>query len=136
MPTFIENLEPVRRMAVLVFILLILASLVVRILRRVRPDQNFTELLARVRSWWAMAILFVAAVVLSPRLSAVFFGFVSFWAVKEYITLLKTRPADHGGLVLMFLSIPIQYFLISPRNVQARRMSGAEADTCPKGDAK
>jgi len=59
-----------------------------------------------------MATLFFAAVVLSPAIRGVL-RFVSFWAVKEYITLLKTRPADHGGLVLMFLSIPIQYYWVA-----------------------
>src|SRR5206468_2942012 len=47
------------------------------------------------------------------RISLVFFGLLSFWAFKEYITLLKTRPADHKALVLAFLAIPIQYLWIA-----------------------
>ncbi|MGH7602097.1 MAG: phosphatidate cytidylyltransferase, partial [bacterium] len=43
----------------------------------------------------------------------IFFAFLSFWALKEYITLLKTRPADHRGLALTFLAIPVQYYWIA-----------------------
>ena len=38
---------------------------------------------------------------------------MSFWAMKEYVTLLKTRPADHHALVFTFLAIPIQYLWIA-----------------------
>jgi phosphatidate cytidylyltransferase len=44
--------------------------------------------------------------------SLVFFALMSFWAMKEYVTLLKTRPADHRALVLTFLAVPIQYVWI------------------------
>jgi len=100
-------------MAVIIFALLLLASLAILILRWINPQRDRRELSARVRSWWIMAVLFFAAVVLTPRVSTVFFGFISFWAMKEYITLLKTRPADHGGLVLIFLSIPVQYYWVA-----------------------
>lgn len=109
----IQSLEPVRRMAVFVFALLLLASVAVLILRWIGPQRERRELSARVRSWWIMAVLFFAAVALPPRFSTAFFGFISFWAMKEYITLLKTRPADHGGLVWIFLSIPVQYYWVA-----------------------
>jgi len=59
------------------------------------------------------AAVFFAAILVSNRVSLVFFGFLSFWAMKEYITLLKTRPADHHALVFTFLAIPIQYYWIA-----------------------
>jgi phosphatidate cytidylyltransferase len=113
MLNMIHSLEPVRRMALIVFALLLLASVAILILRWVNPHRDWRELSARVRSWWIMAVLFFAAVALTPRVSIAFFGFVSFWAMKEYITLLKTRAADHGGLVWIFLSIPVQYYWVA-----------------------
>src|SRR5437867_4311039 len=95
----LQNLEPVWRMGILVLALLALASAVVFGLRRAQPQRDFAELAARVRSWWMMAGVFFAAVAVSNRLSLVFFGFLSFWALKEYLTLLPTRPADHRALV-------------------------------------
>jgi phosphatidate cytidylyltransferase len=109
----IRNLSPVLQMGLLVLGVLVIASLVVAALKRARPQADFTELAARVRAWWVMAAVFFAAVVLSNNLSLVFFAFMSFWAMKEYVTLLKTRPADHHALVFTFLAIPMQYVWVA-----------------------
>ena len=37
---------------------------------------------------------------------------MSFWAMKEFVTLLPTRTADHAALVLAFLAIPVQYLWV------------------------
>jgi phosphatidate cytidylyltransferase len=105
----IKALSPVTQMGLLVLGVLVLASVAVAALKWTRPRADFTELAARVRAWWIMAAVFFAAIIVSNRLSLVFFAFMSFWAMKEYVTLLKTRPADHHALVFTFLAIPIQY---------------------------
>jgi phosphatidate cytidylyltransferase len=106
------GLAPLWRMGVLILGVLIAASIAVAVLRLARPGKDFAELTARVKSWWFMAALFFAAVTVNRWLSLAFFTFLSFWAMKEYVTLLRTRPADHKGLVLCFLAIPVQYFWI------------------------
>ncbi|HEY9232535.1 MAG TPA: phosphatidate cytidylyltransferase, partial [Blastocatellia bacterium] len=108
----IKSLSPVTQMGLLVLGVLVVASAAVAALKRARPQADFTELVARVRAWWVMAAVFFAAIVVSDRLSLVFFAFMSFWAMKEYVTLLRTRPADHHALVFTFLAIPIQYLWI------------------------
>jgi phosphatidate cytidylyltransferase len=109
----IRSLSPVMQMGLVVLGVLVVASVAVAALRRARPQTDFAELTARVRAWWVMAAVFFAAIALSNRLSLVFFAFMSFWAMKEYVTLLKTRPADHHALVFTFLAIPIQYVWIA-----------------------
>jgi phosphatidate cytidylyltransferase len=109
----LKNLSPIWQMAAIVAALLLSASIIVIALRIARPQKDFSELSARVRAWWAMAAVFFAAIAVSNRVSLFFFAFLSFWAMKEYITLLKTRPADHHGLLLSFLAIPVQYYWIS-----------------------
>ena len=91
----LDGLGPVGRMALVIAALLIVATVVVQVLRRTKPQSDFTELDARVRSWWVMAAVFFAAVTVSKAVSIVFFALMSFWALKEYVTLLRTRPADH-----------------------------------------
>ncbi len=113
MLTSIKNLSPTVQMGLLVLGMLVLASVAVAALRRARPAKDISELSARVRAWWIMAAVFFAAIVASNRISLVFFALMSFWAMKEYITLLKTRPADHHALVLTFLAIPVQYLWIA-----------------------
>lgn len=100
-------------MGLIVLAVLAVATTAVVGIRLARPSKDYSELSARVRAWWIMAGLFFAAISFSDSVSLVFFGFLSFWAVKEYITLLKTRPADHHSLVLTFLAIPVQYYWIA-----------------------
>jgi len=113
MLTSIKNLSPTVQMGLLVLGVLVVASVAVALLQRARPEKDFSELSARVRAWWIMAAVFFGAVVVSNRISLVFFALLSFWATKEYVTLLKTRPADHHALVLTFLAVPIQYLWIA-----------------------
>ena len=109
----IKNLAPLYQMGLFVLGVLVVASVAVATLKRAKPQKDFTELAARVHAWWVMAVVFFAAILVSNRISLVFFAFLSFWAMKEYVTLLKTRPADHHALVFTFLAIPIQYFWIA-----------------------
>lgn len=102
-------LPAVARMAGIILALLIVASITVAVLRRGGRRPGFEELSARVRSWWVMAAVFFAAIAVDQRLSLVFFGLLSFWALKEYVTLLPTRRADHRALLWSFLAVPIQY---------------------------
>jgi phosphatidate cytidylyltransferase len=111
--SFLGELSPILRMGLVVLAVLVVASVLVVALRLARPQRDFSELSARVWAWWIMACVFFGAIAVSNNVSLVFFAFLSFWAMKEYVTLLKTRPADHHGLVLTFLAIPIQYYWIS-----------------------
>ena len=107
-----NHLDPVWRMGLIILGLLALSSFLVALLCRVKPGKDNSELIARVKAWWIMAAVFFGAILVGNRLSLVFFGFLSFWALKEYVTLLKTRPADHRALVWAFLSVPIQYIWV------------------------
>jgi phosphatidate cytidylyltransferase len=104
--------DPVFIMSKLVLGLLVFASILVFALTKIRPGRNYTELIDRTKSWWVMAFAFLAALALSPTLSTVFFLFLSFWAFKEFLTLLNTRRSDHRAIVWALLSIPIQYYWV------------------------
>lgn len=96
-----------------IFAILVIASLVVFILRRTHPDKDYTELAARVNSWWVMAGVFAAAMALDRTLSIVFLGFVSFLALKEYFSLIPTRRADRRVLFWAYLAIPVQFWWVA-----------------------
>ena len=104
--------DPILRTAMFVAVLLLVSSGIVAVLRA-RKGGGYRELNDRIKAWWIMAALFFGAVMLPDSMAVACFGFLSFWAMKEFITLLKTRPADHGGLVLTFLSIPVQFYWIA-----------------------
>ncbi len=95
-----------------IFACLVVASLVARILQRAKPGKNFRELRLRIRTWWVIAGLFSLAIVLNRGASLFFLAFVSFLALKEFLSLVPTRRADHRVLFLAYLSIPFQYLWV------------------------
>ncbi len=115
--SFVPNISPdlslVGKMGLVILALLAAASCGVVALRRLQPEKNYSEFSARVWSWWGMAGIFMAVLMAGRKTALVFFAFLSFWALKEYLTLLKTRRADHRALVLSFLALPAQYYLIA-----------------------
>lgn len=69
------------------------------------------EILIRSRTWLLIIALFSLGTwqaAFAPWL----FGFVSFLALREFITLLETRPADRGALFWLFPAIVLQYFWV------------------------
>ncbi|MGE5235370.1 MAG: phosphatidate cytidylyltransferase [Acidobacteriota bacterium] len=103
---------PVAQMGAVVLALLGAATVACLLLRWRRPQQDWRELTARIRSWWVMAAVFLAALGAGLTVAIVLFAALSFWSLKEYVTLLATRPADHKALFVAFLAIPVQYWLV------------------------
>lgn len=95
-----------------VFALLIIASVMVALLGKVKPHIDIEELVQRVRSWWIMVVLFFTAIILGNISSLLFFSFVSFVALKEYLSLIPTRRADRRVLFWAYLAVPLQYWWI------------------------
>ena len=96
-----------------ILVLLAIATLAVAILVRLMPREDFTELRLRLRSWWVMLAVFFLAVVLGRAVSLAFLAFVSFLALKEYLSLIPTRQVDRGLLCWAYAAIPIQYYWIA-----------------------
>jgi phosphatidate cytidylyltransferase len=90
--------------------LLVLATGIVAWLSKRNPEKDYGELKARVRTWWIMAGVFSAAMSLSRGISLAFFAFISFLALKEYLSLIPTRRADRRVLFWVYLTIPFQYY--------------------------
>lgn len=82
-----------------IFMLLLVATLVNRILLWRRPERDWHELTLRIRTWWLIIILF-SLVLLSPVwLALTFFALVSFMALKEFLTLVPSRHSDRMPLL-------------------------------------
>lgn len=103
--------EPVHRAIVIIYGLLIFASVVTAILRKVAPSDGTSELRKRVVSWWWMITVFSIAILTTPVVSTIFLGFVSFLALKEYFSLIPTRRVDRTVLLYAYLAVPAQFAL-------------------------
>jgi phosphatidate cytidylyltransferase len=61
-----------------------------------------------------MAILFFAAMAAGRTAAYILFGLISFWALREFVTLTPTRRGDHRALFLAFFVVtPLHYYLLS-----------------------
>ena len=97
--------------------LLALSSLIGVVLKAVirKPEAQGTisNLNARIGAWWIMSAIFALTLVIGPIGSLVLFGLMSLLALREYVTLLPTRRADHRTLFwAFFIFTPLQYLLI------------------------
>lgn len=93
--------------------LLLVATLVVQLLSWIRSDADWTELRQRVNSWWVIAGVFILAIIANRKTSIIIFAFVSFLALKEYLSLIPTRRADRRVLFWAYLTIPIQFYWVA-----------------------
>jgi phosphatidate cytidylyltransferase len=66
----------------------------------------------RLGAWWIICALLGIAFI-SPTLTVALFGLMSFWALREFITLTPTRLGDHRALFWVFAFFtPLQYILV------------------------
>jgi phosphatidate cytidylyltransferase len=78
-----------------------------------QPHGVIDNLNSRIKAWWVMVLLIGLSFVMGKGGVILLFAFMSFAALREYITLAYTRAGDHMALVLMFyVALPMQYFLI------------------------
>ena len=100
-----------------VLALLTIVTAVGQFLRR-HPDRGLDPAAvrsfnSRIRGWWIMCTVLAAAFWLGTTATVVLFGLVSFWALREFITLTPTRLGDHRALFWVFFAFtPAHYVLV------------------------
>ena len=93
---------------------LLVATVVGQLLKLRRPNAVIDNLNARIRAWWVMSAVFALSLLTGGIGSVILFALLSFFALREFITLTPTRPADHGALFWVFFVItPLQYWLVA-----------------------
>ncbi len=95
-------------------VLLAIASVAARVVAaRVSTEagrRTAKNLLDRTRAWWVMVAVFFAALALGPRATFLMFAFLSFVALREFVTLAPTRRGDHRTLFwAFFILLPLHY---------------------------
>jgi phosphatidate cytidylyltransferase len=77
------------------------------------PAYRQIELQQRMTSWCWIVAVFAITLVVNRSIAIILFGFLSFLAFKEYISLIPTRLSDRRVLFWAYLAIVIQYYWIS-----------------------
>ncbi len=95
-----------------IFAVLAAATAAVARIQHRKQNRQLGELRLRLRSWWVMIGIFAVALLLSRTASIVLLAFVSFLALKEYLSLVPSRRADRRVMFWAYLAIPIQYLWV------------------------
>ena len=67
---------------------------------------------SRIQAWWFFSVVLFLAF-FHPVATVVLFGMLSFWALREYITLTPTTLGDHRALFwVFFFFTPMQFILV------------------------
>lgn len=107
-----DSLRTMHYCLVGIFTLLVLATIILFILRKFRPQYDWFELQQRINSWWIIVGLFSLAMLSPKEVALAFWGFLSFLSLKEYLTLTPTRRSDSIPLLWMYVAIPLQYIWV------------------------
>lgn len=107
---FIEN-KDLLTVVIVIFSILIFASLLFFVIGKLKPQAKLDELKARTKSWWIMAALVLGATLINSTISYVAIALLSFVAFRELYSVLGFRDSDRRAIFWAYVSIPIQYYL-------------------------
>jgi phosphatidate cytidylyltransferase len=82
------------------------------LLNRLKPDHGLPKVGSRIRFVWILIGFYLLAIIFSPNYLLLFIAFISFLALKEFLSITPTRRADRRVLFFAYLAIPIQFYLI------------------------
>jgi phosphatidate cytidylyltransferase len=77
------------------------------------PHPTIDNLNARIKAWWVMVLVIGLAFVFGRPGVILLFAFISFFALREFLTLTYTRSADYLALAAaFFVVLPLQYAFV------------------------
>jgi len=109
--------EPTQILLAVVLAILAVCTIIGQLLKR-QPDSAIhpavvRTLNSRIQAWWLLCASVALAFLIGRAATIGLFFVISFWALREFITLTPTRLADHRALFwVFFLLAPLQYVLI------------------------
>jgi phosphatidate cytidylyltransferase len=124
MNQFLRHLSPTHQVGllfVIVFGVLLCASITAFVLslreyadadRSASRRAELKRLGALIKTSWLISGVFWLGWASGPKVATVLFALISFFALREFVTLSPTRRGDHRSLILaFFVVLPIQYWL-------------------------
>jgi len=78
-----------------------------------QPNPTIDNLNARIKAWWVMVLVIGLSFMFGKPGVILLFAFISFFALREFMTLTYTRGADYLALAAaFFVVLPAQYILV------------------------
>lgn len=77
-------------------------------------QKTLKNLQSRIATWWMIVAIFILSTLIGKMGTVVLFATISFFALREVVSLIKTRRSDYSLLVFSFVAVlPIQYALVA-----------------------
>lgn len=96
----------------LIFAALSAIHLIYVVVSRLQKDKDYTGIGFRIGTWWGMLLIFCLATLVNPVVSLLSLMALSFFALKEYFSMIRTRKADRRLFLWAYLAIPLQFYWI------------------------
>ncbi|WNS42382.1 phosphatidate cytidylyltransferase [Paenibacillus sp. MMS20-IR301] len=97
---------------ILIFAALSVIHLLYIVVSRLQKDKDYTGIGFRIKTWWGMLFIFCLATVSGAVVSLLSLMVLSFFALKEYFSMIRTRKADRRLFLWAYLSIPLQFYWV------------------------
>jgi phosphatidate cytidylyltransferase len=116
-PSWYETFSPSGWLFVGTGTVLLVASAIAAWLRwRVAKNEPHTvidNLCSRINAWWVMVATIGLAFMFGKSGVVVLFFLISFYALREFLSLAYTRRGDHAAMAAAFyIALPLQYVLV------------------------
>jgi len=96
-----------------VLTILLVSTLIYQYKQNSNKEVDYTELKLRIKSWWWMIAIVFMSLSFSLKTAIIFFAFLSFLALKEFLSIIPIRHVDRRAIFWVYLSIPLQYYFVS-----------------------
>lgn len=96
----------------IIYAIMLLLTVGMNVVGFVKKQADISNFRQRMKSFWLIVILFTLAFAWNKITAFLFLAFISYLALKEYLSLISTRRADRRVLLWAYLSIPIQLYFI------------------------
>lgn len=93
--------------------LMTVAAAISAVLPLVNKTKDYTELRQRITSWWVMIALLAAALLAGWQATTLLFAAISFIALREFLSIARTRREDRLIILAAYLAIPVSYAFIA-----------------------
>lgn len=97
---------------VIIYAIMLVLSLGANIVGFIKKKADLSNFKQRMKSFWMIVILFTVAFAWNKITALIFLAFISYLALKEYLSLITTRRADRRVLLWAYLAIPVQLYFI------------------------
>ncbi|WP_379128393.1 phosphatidate cytidylyltransferase [Paenibacillus sp. sgz500958] len=97
---------------ILIFTALLAIHFIYMAASRLQPLKDYTGIRPRIKTWWGMFFIFCLATLFNPVVSLLSLMLLTFFALQEYFSMIRSKKADRRLFLWAYLSIPFQFYWI------------------------